>query len=78
MAISDYFLQGYQCTLICAFYEPKPSHFRKLLRRSELLMKKGYKVRLKLSLSEKQIELLDSESAQLLTQLINKLMRQTN
>jgi len=73
---ADYFRQGSQCTLICAFYEPQPSHFQKLLRRSELLMKKGYKVRLKLSLSEKQIELLDSESAQLLTQLINQLMLQ--
>ena len=73
---ASYFRQGCQCTLICAFYEPQPSHFQKLLRRSELLMKKGYKVRLKLSLSEKQIEQLDSESAQLLIQLINQLTRQ--
>ena|SRR6056297_1369797 len=73
---ADYFRRGSQCTLICAFYEPQPSHFQKLLRRSELLMKKGYKVRLKLSLPEKQIEQLDSESVQLLTQLINQLMRQ--
>jgi len=70
------FRQGCQCTIICAFYEPQPSHFRKLLRRTELLMKKGYIVRLKLSLSEKQLEQLDSESDLLLTQLINQLMQQ--
>lgn len=74
--LGNYFRQGSQCTLICAFYEPKPSHFQRLLRRTELLMKKGYIVRLELSLSEKQIEQLDSESGQLLTQLINQLMRQ--
>ena len=65
--LGNYFRQGSQCTLICAFYEPKPSHFQRLLRRTELLMKKGYIVRLELSLSEKQIEQLDSESGQLLT-----------
>ncbi len=74
--LGNYFRQGSQCTLICTFYEPKPSHFQKLLRRTELLMKKGYIVRLELSLSEKQIERLDSESEMLLTQLINQLMLQ--
>ena len=70
------FRKGSQCTLICAFYEPQPIHFQKLLRKTELLMKKGYKVRLKLSLSEKQIERLDSESVLLLSRLINQLMLQ--
>ena len=71
--LEKYFRQGCQCTIICAFYEPQPSHFRKLLRRTELLMKKGYIVRLKLSLSEKQLEQLDSESEMLLIRLINLL-----
>jgi len=74
--IGKYFRQGSECTVICAFFEPQSSHFQKLLRRSELLMKKGRRVRLKLSLTEKQIEQLDLESAQILTQLINLLMQQ--
>ena len=71
--LGNYFRQGSQCTLICAFYEPKPSHFQRLLRRTELLMKKGHKVRLKLSLSEKQLSHIDSESEMLLIRLINLL-----
>ena len=74
--LGNYFRKGSQCNLICVFSEPQSHHFQKLIRKTELLMKKGYIVRLKLSLSETQIERMDSESVQLLTQLINQLNQQ--
>ena len=74
--IAGYFRKGSKCILICAFYGHQPLAYKKLLRRIELLMKKGYIVRLELPLSEKQFLLLDSESELLLNQLINLLMQQ--
>ena len=73
---ASYFRKGSQCTLICAVYGHQPLFYKKLFRRIELLKKKGYIVRLELSLSEKQLSLLDSESAMLLTQSINLLKQQ--
>jgi hypothetical protein len=55
----NYFRQGSQCILICDSYEFEPLVCMQLLRRSELLTKIGYTVRLKLSLSERQFLMLD-------------------
>ena len=74
--IPGYFRKDSQCILLCAFSEHQPLVYKKLLRRIELLMKKGYIVRLELSLTEKQFSLLDSESELLLIQSINLLMQQ--
>lgn len=61
--------QGSQCTLVIFVFEPGVSSYTKVLRRIELLMKKGYIVRLDLSLSEKASLRIDSESRQALDRL---------
>ena len=76
LSLANYFRRGSRCTIVCAIYEHQPLYYKKLLRRIELLMKKGYIVQLKLSLSERQLLLLDLESEKLLIQLINQLNQQ--
>jgi len=73
---ANYYRQGSERILICAISDIQPLVCKQLLRRTELLMKKGYKVRLKLSLSEKQLSHIDSESEMLLIRLITLLMQQ--
>ena len=58
------------CILLVSFHEHKPSFYKKVLRRTELLMNKGYTVQLELSWLEKASLHIDSESKKVLDQLI--------
>lgn len=68
--------QDRRCILLVFFYTHQFSAYEKLLRRTELLMKRGYKVRLDISWSEKAPLHIDSECSQVLDQLINLLNQQ--
>lgn len=70
------FRQGRQRTLVCVLSEVSLISCKKLSRRIELLMKKGYIIRLELSLSEKNISNIDSEAQKVLIRLVNLLIQQ--
>ena len=76
MKLGKYFRKGNQCNLLFACVEHSHNAYKLLFRRTELLMKKGYIVRLELSLSEKDISNIDSEASEVLIRLIDLLSQQ--
>ena len=68
--------QDRRCNLSVFFDTHQFSAYEKLLRRTELLMKRGYIVQLDISWSEKAPFHIDSECSAVLDQLINLLNQQ--
>ena len=67
---------GRRCILAVFVYRHQLFFYQKLLRRTELLMKKGYTVQLDISWSEKAPLHIDSECSEVLDQLIILLKQQ--
>lgn len=70
------FRNGSQYYILCSIHESCSTDLKSLTRSVELLMKKGYIVLIKLSITEKTVSSLDLESRLALSQLINLLKQQ--